>query len=109
MKKDKFYWLTICSLVLVILNIAYALHKSYPAVSNIDAIDVWALPLLSILIYLLLSYFIKNPHLLVKKTLADYENPEKASNAAAIEQWKKIYYYLRLAIILFITIVSFLS
>jgi hypothetical protein len=108
MKRDRYYWLTICTIILVLFNIANAFYKAYPAVSEKDSLDILAMPVLSLLVYFLLSYFIKHPKLLVKKSPADYENPERSDNANAITRWKNIYYYFRLLMLIFITIVSFL-
>ena len=71
--------------------------------------NILVAPILAIIIYLTFTYLIKNPHLLVKKSLSDFENPNLNEEKKKAIYWKDYYYYYRLVILLVIGILYFFT
>ncbi|MBS1572098.1 MAG: hypothetical protein JST62_06880 [Bacteroidetes bacterium] len=104
--KNKFLQLTSITTFLLILSMfTYAFFKIKKNGFFVN-IELLIVPIVSIALYLLLTFFIKNPKLLVKKSLAQIENPN-LENTDTIEKWKTIFYYLRFFLILFISFLFF--
>ena len=104
--------LNVLSMILVTLTIFTAVLKTLLPV-DIDSksylINVWVPVVLSLLVYFILSFFIRNPNLLIKKTITDFEHPNQTVNDRLSTQWQKIYYYLRLIVIFFLFVVSLVN
>lgn len=100
-----------CTLAIIALLVLQAAWKSNwipPGKQPVVSGNAWVLPGLSVLLYLLLQFFINRPHLLVKKSLAEIENPQLYSDGPALK-WKNIFYLLRLTLVALIAIFSFLD
>ncbi|MER3472126.1 MAG: hypothetical protein C4330_12605 [Chitinophagaceae bacterium] len=96
--------ITVITIILLPLIIILGIWKTNLAISTGNSFifsDIWVAPILSLFLFILLTYFINNPKFLVKKTLAEIENQNHQSGDA-IQKWKIIYYYLRLILIVFI-------
>jgi len=111
LKNNRLYIISGCTVFILILTIVLALYKTHLAMSHGNAVsksNIWTLPVSSVVVYFIYSIFIKNPQILVKKSLEEYENPDLnlEKRKKSIHTWKIIYYYLRLLTISIFAILS---
>lgn len=103
--------ITIITISLLLIIISFAVWRTKKVFSTGNSVafsDIWVAPILSILLFILLTFFINNPKFLVKKSLLEIENGSIQSGNT-IQKWKIIYYYLRLILIAFVTVLYLLK
>ena len=95
------------NLLTVFILIVSVMMVAYKYLIGTSDHTIWILPVLSILVYVLLTYLIKHPALLIKKTRLQLENPETYPVDEALSWWKKFYYLFRFAIAVMILVVIY--
>ena len=109
MKTDK---INFVSILLILLLIIKAIYDSMRALKMNDThllTNILVAPILAIMIYLLFTYLIKHPHLLVTTSLSDFENSNQIKERKNVIYWKDYYYIFRLIILLVIGILYFFT
>lgn len=108
MKNKSCFFANLISIILLFLLLIVAIFHSFIKTGTLlnNPIDTWTAAILSLAIYFLFDFFIKNPQFLVKKTRIEFENPERQSEAT-IDKWQQIFCYLRPALIGFIVVLYF--
>lgn len=97
--------LTIIFIAITIFKAIYISVCAYNYNIVLSFKNVWILPVLVIVVYIILTFFIKHPKYLLKKELPDVENPNLLKQDILISKWKNYYYYYRLILVTIITLI----
>lgn len=107
MKKNKINIISIFILSFIIIKAIYKSINTLKMNDNQPLTNILVAPILASIVFLLFTYLIKNPHLLVKKSLSDFENTNQKEQKENIIYWRDYYYYFRLIILLIIGVIYF--
>ena len=95
--------ITAITIGLIFFSIIYSIFKI--VVNKPKNIFDYLFPLLiSIILYFVLTFFIKNPQYLIKKEYNNHYNISTEKQQKAIEWWQKYYYIFRLILVLIFTL-----
>ena len=111
MKNRNIVFINLFTFIFIVVTISKAVYISIQAYNNnvkLSFENVWVLPILILIVYVILTYFISHPQYLLKKQLSDIENPNSIKQNELALKWKNYYYFYRLSLVFLITMVYFL-